>query len=174
MVGRVGTLSIALNTTRISEGESERSFGTKVAIDEGPTSSAGLATFSPCRIANPYICFRISRTWIAVAGAPRATMLTQCARRSFGEISASSLLRHTGRSSRSKIERRMARVLSAVGAVVSHFSPNSPKLLDSFRRRFSRCFSIAGEMPSAMLRLASMHLSRAGLGVWSRDEVVRI
>jgi hypothetical protein len=64
---------------------------------------------------------------------------------------------------RSKIERRTARMLSAIGAAVSHFSPNSPKLLDSFRRRFSRCFSIAGETPSAMLRLTSMHLlSRPG------------
>jgi hypothetical protein len=37
----------------ISVGESDRSFGTKVAIEDGPTSSAGLATFSPCRIAKP-------------------------------------------------------------------------------------------------------------------------
>jgi len=39
------------------------------------------------------------------------------------------LLRHAGSSSRSKIARRIARVLSAIGAAVSHFSPNSPKLL---------------------------------------------
>jgi hypothetical protein len=39
-------------------------------------------------------------------------------------ISVSSLLRHLGSSSRSKIDRRIARVLSAIGAAVSHFSPN--------------------------------------------------
>ena len=47
------------------------------------------------------------------------------------------------------------------GAAVSHFSPNSPKLLASRRRRFSRCFSIAGDRPSAIARLASMQSSRA-------------
>jgi hypothetical protein len=62
-------------------------------------------------------------------------------------ISVSSLLRQTGSSSRSKIDRRIARVLSAIGAAVSHFSPNSPKLFASFMRRFSRCFSIAGDRP---------------------------
>jgi hypothetical protein len=76
-------------------------------------------------------------------------------------ISVRSLFRHTGSSSRSKIDRRMARVLSAIGAAVNHFSPNSPKLLASRRRRFSRCFSIAGDRPSAIARLASMHSSRA-------------
>ena len=34
----------------------------KVAIDAGPTSSAGLATFSPCRIAKAKTCFTMSRT----------------------------------------------------------------------------------------------------------------
>jgi hypothetical protein len=90
----------------------------------------------------------MSRTWIAVAGAPRSTMAPQCARRSSGVISVSSLVRHLGSSSRSKIDRRIARVLSAIGAAVSHFSPNSPKLLASRSRRFSRCFSIAGDRPS--------------------------
>ncbi len=53
MVGSVATCSSCLSMMRISVGESERSFGTKVAIEAGPTSSAGLATFSPCRIAKP-------------------------------------------------------------------------------------------------------------------------
>jgi hypothetical protein len=53
MVGSVDTCSSWSNAVRISVGDSERSFGTKVAIDAGPTSSAGLATFSPCRIAKP-------------------------------------------------------------------------------------------------------------------------
>ena len=52
-------------------------------------------------------------------------------------------------------------VLSAIGALTSHFSPHSPKLFASFSRRFSRCFSIAGERPSLMARLASMQSSRA-------------
>ena len=52
------------------------------------------------------------------------------------------LFRQTGSSSRSNIDRRMARVLSAIGPAVCHFSPNSPKLLVSSRRRFSLCFSI--------------------------------
>jgi hypothetical protein len=76
-------------------------------------------------------------------------------------ISVSSLVRHLGSSSRSKIDRRIARVLSAIGAAVSHFSPNSPKLFASRSRRFSRCFSIAGDRPSLIARLASMHSSRA-------------
>jgi len=37
----------------ISVGDSDRSFGTNVAIEAGPTSSAGLETFSPRRIAKP-------------------------------------------------------------------------------------------------------------------------
>jgi hypothetical protein len=53
MVGSVATFSSCLSMILISVGESDRSFGTKVAIEAGPTSSAGLATFSPCRIANP-------------------------------------------------------------------------------------------------------------------------
>ncbi len=36
---------------RISVGESARSLGVKVAIEAGPTLSAGFATFSPCRMA---------------------------------------------------------------------------------------------------------------------------
>jgi hypothetical protein len=44
--------------------------------------------------------------------------------RSSGVISVRSLVRHLGSSSRSKIDRRIARVLSAIGAAVSHFSPN--------------------------------------------------
>src|SRR5262252_9384094 len=35
---RVGTFSNTLNRTRISDGESERSLGTKVAMEAGPTS----------------------------------------------------------------------------------------------------------------------------------------
>jgi hypothetical protein len=76
-------------------------------------------------------------------------------------ISVRSLLRHTGNSSRSKIDRRIARVLSAISAAVNHFFPNSPKDLASRRRRFSRCFSIASDRPSAIARFASMHNSRA-------------
>jgi hypothetical protein len=34
--------------TRISDGDRARSLATKVAIDEGPTSSAGFGAFSPC------------------------------------------------------------------------------------------------------------------------------
>src|SRR3546814_7600125 len=67
---------------------------------------------------------------LAVAGAPRATMAPQWARKSSGVISFRSLLRHLGSSSRSKMDRRIARVLSAIGAPVSHFSPNSPKLFE--------------------------------------------
>ena len=53
IVGSVATFSISLSMILISVGESDRSFGTKVAIEDGPTSPAGLATFSPCRIAKP-------------------------------------------------------------------------------------------------------------------------
>lgn len=53
MVGSVATFSSSLSMILISIGESDRSFGTKVAIEDGLTSSAGLATFSPCRIAKP-------------------------------------------------------------------------------------------------------------------------
>ena len=38
---------------------------------------------------------------------------------------------------------------------------NSPNPLASIRRRFARCFSMAGERPSLMARLASMQSSRA-------------
>lgn len=53
IVGSVATWSSCLSITRISVGDSDRSLGTNVAIEAGPTSSAGLATFSPCKIANP-------------------------------------------------------------------------------------------------------------------------
>ena len=96
------------------------------------------------------ICLRMSRTCSAVAGAPRSMMAPQCARRSSGVISVRSRLRQAGRSSRAKIVRRIARVLSAMGAAVSHFSPNSPKLFASRSRRFARCFSKAGERPSVV------------------------
>jgi hypothetical protein len=46
MVGRVGTSSRRLKAIRISAGDRERSFGTKFAIDAGPTSSAGFATLA--------------------------------------------------------------------------------------------------------------------------------
>ena len=98
---------------------------------------------------------------MAVAGAPRSTMAAQCFRKSSGVISDKSRLRQGGSSSRSKIERRIARVLSAIGAAVSHFSPNSPNALASIRRRLARCFSMAGERPSLMARLASMQSSLA-------------
>jgi hypothetical protein len=71
-------------------------------------------------------------------------------------------LRHTGSSSLSKIERLMARVLSAIGALTSHFSPNSPKLLASLSRRFSRCFSIAGDRPSLMAPCIDAEFASAG------------
>ena len=54
-----------------------------------------------------------------------------------------------------------ARVLSAIGAVSIHRSANAPKPLASFSRRFARCFSIAGDLPSRTARLASRHISRA-------------
>mgnify|MGYP000202978960 CR=1 FL=1 len=58
--------------TRISDGDSARSLATKVAIDEGPTSSAGFGDLSPCSAAKPNTCLTMSRTCTAVAGAPRA------------------------------------------------------------------------------------------------------
>ena len=72
---------------RISDGDSDRSFGTKVAIDAGPTSSAGLATFSPCRMAKAKTSFTMSLTWTAVAGAPRSFTFAHSPRRSSGRIS---------------------------------------------------------------------------------------
>jgi hypothetical protein len=72
---------------------------------------------------------------------------------------ASSLLRQTGSNSRSKIERRIARVLSAIGAAVSHFYPNSPKLLDSFRHR-----SVQDDRIDLGLRI-----ERCGLGLFFRS-----
>ncbi len=51
VVGYVATVSMHRCICRISVGESALSFGTKVAMDAAPTSSAGLGTFSPCRFA---------------------------------------------------------------------------------------------------------------------------
>jgi hypothetical protein len=53
MVGNVGTCSSCLSMMRISVGDRDRSFGTKLAIDAGPTSSAGFLTRSPWRMAKP-------------------------------------------------------------------------------------------------------------------------
>ncbi len=47
----------------------------------------------------------------------------------------------TGSNSRAKIDRRIARVLSAMGAACSHFSPNLPKLFAFLMRLFSRCYA---------------------------------
>ena len=52
-------------------------------------------------------------------------------------------------------------VLSAIRAPASHFSVMSPKVLAAVSRRFSRCFSCAGERPSEMARRASTTFSRA-------------
>lgn len=54
------------------------------------------AIVSPCRTAKPKICFTISRTWIAVAGAPRLLTLLHSALRSSGVISVISRLFHAG------------------------------------------------------------------------------
>jgi hypothetical protein len=51
MVGSVAVVSSRRCISRISDGDSARSFGTKVAIDEGQTSSAGFGAFSPCMAA---------------------------------------------------------------------------------------------------------------------------
>ena len=48
--------------SRISDGDSARSLATKVAIDEGPTSSAGFGALSPCSAAKPNTCLTMSRT----------------------------------------------------------------------------------------------------------------
>src|SRR3569832_1755030 len=53
MVGYETTCSIWDNITRISLGESARSYGTKVAIDDGPTAAAGGAAGAPGGGAGP-------------------------------------------------------------------------------------------------------------------------
>lgn len=47
-----------------------------------------------------------------------------------------------------RLERRMARVLSAIRCSRIQRSPNSPKLFASLMRRLSRCFSWAGDRSS--------------------------
>jgi hypothetical protein len=103
----------------------------------------------------------MSRTWVAVAGAPRSCLFRHSARRSSGVISVRSLFFQTGTMSRSKMTRRIDRVLSAIGASSNQRSPNWAKLRASLSRRFSRCFSWAGDRPSATARRASRHFSRA-------------
>jgi hypothetical protein len=107
--------------------ESALSFGTNVAIEAGPTSSAGFATFSPWRVAKAYICLTISRTWMAVAGAPRSFTLLHTARRSSGVISVNRRFFQTGKISRSKIAFRIDRVLSAMRASLNQRLPTAPK-----------------------------------------------
>jgi len=51
LVGMVGVASSTRCMTRISEGDSARSLATKVAMEDGPTSSAGFGAFSPCSAA---------------------------------------------------------------------------------------------------------------------------
>ena len=53
MVGCLASFSGSLRMIPISVGKRQRSFGTNVATDAGPTSSTGLAIFSPCKIAKP-------------------------------------------------------------------------------------------------------------------------
>lgn len=62
-----------------------------------------------------------------------AARLRGLAARSSGVISGRRRLRQTGRSSHSKIERRMARVLSAIGAVSEPFLPQLAKTLCLFQ-----------------------------------------
>jgi len=88
-------------------------------------------------------------------------MVLQWALMSSGVISLSSRLRHCGSTSRLKIDRRMLRVLSAIGAFSIHPWATWAKLCASFSRRLARCFSSAGETPSAIRRLASISFSRA-------------
>jgi hypothetical protein len=56
---------------------------------------------------------------------------------------------------------RIDLVLSAILASSSQRLVNCSKVWASDRRRLSRCFSWAGETPSAMAFLASMQRSRA-------------
>ncbi len=56
---------------------------------------------------------------------------------------------------------RMARVLSANRALASQVSIAVPKVLMATTRRFSRCFSSAGEMPLSTALRASKSSSRA-------------
>jgi len=59
------------------------------------------------------------------------------------------------------MERRMLRVLSAMGASSIHFCATWAKSRASRSRLLARCFSRAGDTPSAIIRLASMSFSRA-------------
>ena len=94
-------------------------------------------------------------------GVIRPAALLHRSRRSSGLISLSRRLLNTGRMSRSRMLLRIDRVLSAIRAPTYHSSVNSWKVLASDRRRFSRCFSCAGDCPSETARFASMHFSRA-------------
>ncbi len=83
------------------------------------------------------------------------------ARRSSAVISLSCLFWKAGRMSRSTMLLRIALVLSAIRAPASHFSVTSPKVLAVVSRRFSRCFSSAGDLPWATAFLTSISFSRA-------------
>ncbi|MNT22103.1 hypothetical protein D3C72_1574750 [compost metagenome] len=63
--------------------------------------------------------------------------------------------------SRSTMLLRIARVLSAIRASASHRAVMSPKLLAAVSRRFSRCFSCAGDLHWVTAFLASSSFSRA-------------
>ena len=96
-----------------------------------------------------------------MAGAPRAFTLLHKARRSSELTSLSSRFLNAGRMSRSTMLLRIARVLSAILASASHRNVMSPKFLAAVSRRFSRCFSCAGDLPWATALLASRSFSRA-------------
>jgi len=89
----------------------------------------------------------MSRMCTAVAGAPRSFTLLHNARRSSEVISLSWRFSKAGKMSRSTMLLRIALVLSAIRAPASHFSVISPNVLAAVRRRFSRCFSSAGDLP---------------------------
>ena len=92
---------------------------------------------------------------------PLPLTLLQRSGKSSDVISVKRRFLKTGRMSRSRMLLRIERVLSAILAPLARLSVNSWKFFASDRRRFSRCFSCAGDLPSYTARRASMHLSRA-------------
>jgi hypothetical protein len=97
-----------------SAGDRDRSFGTKVAIDAGPTSSAGLATFA-VQDGEGEDQLHDVPTWTAVAGAPRS-FTSRTARANPPAGSRQQPVAKRRKNVALEDDRRMARVLSAIRA----------------------------------------------------------
>lgn len=148
----------------ISSGVRVRSVGPNLAMLASLTRSAGFSTFWPRSVAQRYTVYNLTR----MNRRSRRTALydgvgqgSQVLVGVFGQLLIAKF-----RFQLSRIN-RAAHITGRVGHLVAtyHFSAQAPKASAPLTRALSRAFFVAGDFPSATIRLASPSRSRASASV---------